>query len=69
MPNPTPVLPRRWVMERTFAWLDRYRRLSKDYEQLAAIEENRIYAATSQLMTHRLPNNPFSDTLWSSCCR
>jgi putative transposase len=45
LPNPMPVLPRRWVVERTFAWLDRYRRLSKDYEHLAATEETRIYAA------------------------
>jgi len=33
------VLPRRWVVERTFAWLGRQRRLSKDYEALPATEE------------------------------
>ena len=49
-----PILPRRWVVERTFAWLGRYRRLSKDYEQLPSTEEAWIYAAMVQLMTHRL---------------
>jgi putative transposase len=48
------VLPRRWVVERTFAWLGRYRRLSKDYEQLPATEEAWIFAAMTQLMVHRL---------------
>jgi putative transposase len=48
------ILPRRWVVERTFAWLGRYRRLSKDYEQLPATEEAWIYAAMTQLMVHRL---------------
>ena len=37
------VLPRRWVVERTFAWLGRYRRLSKDYEALPGTEEAWIY--------------------------
>jgi len=55
-PAPTgfPVLPRRWVVERTFAWLGRYRRLSKDYEHLAATQEAWIFAAMTQLMTHWL---------------
>jgi putative transposase len=48
------VLPRRWVVERTFAWLGRYRRLSKDYETLAATEEAWIFLAMSHLMTRRL---------------
>jgi putative transposase len=48
------VLPRRWVVERTFAWLGRNRRLSKDYEHLAATEEAWIYAAMTQLMVRRL---------------
>ena len=48
------VLPRRWVVERTFAWLGRYRRLSKDYETLPATEEAWIHLAMSSLMLARL---------------
>jgi putative transposase len=48
------VLPRRWVVERTFAWLGRYRRLSQDYEALPATEEAWIYLAMSRLMAARL---------------
>jgi Transposase DDE domain len=48
------VVPRRWVVERTFAWLGRYRRLSKDYEYLTATSEAVIYLAVIQLLTHRL---------------
>ncbi len=56
-PAPPPgfrVLPRRWVVERTFAWLGRNRRLSKDYEGLPAPEEAWIYAASSRLLLRRL---------------
>ncbi len=48
------VLPRRWVVERTFAWLGRYCRLSKDYEALPASEEAWISLAMSSLMLARL---------------
>jgi len=57
-PPPLPVgfqvLPRRWVVERTFAWLGRYRRLSKDYEALPETEEAWIHLAMSGLMLARL---------------
>jgi putative transposase len=42
------VLPRRWVIERTFAWLGRYRRLSKDYEYRTETSEAMIYAAMAR---------------------
>ncbi len=48
------VVPWRWVVERSFAWLGRYRRLSKDYEYLAASQENAIYLATVLLLLHRI---------------
>lgn len=48
------VLPRRWVVERTFGWLGRYRRLSKDYEGRTDSSETMIYAAMVHLMTRRL---------------
>jgi putative transposase len=48
------VVPRRWVVERTFGWLGRHRRLSKDYEFLPATSEALIYLAASQLLVRRL---------------
>lgn len=48
------VLPRRWVVERTLAWLGRYRRLSKDYEALPRTSEGFIYVAMCNLMVRRL---------------
>jgi transposase len=59
-PPPMPaftVLPRRWVVERTFAWIGRYRRMSKDYEYLTASSEAMFYLAMSRLMLRRLALN------------
>jgi len=51
------VLPRRWVVERTFAWIGRYRRMSRDYEYLTASSETMFYLAMSRLMLRRLALN------------
>jgi putative transposase len=48
------VLPRRWVVERTFGWLGRYRRLSKDYERQAKTGETMVYLAMIRLMLARV---------------
>jgi transposase len=48
------VLPRRWVVERTFAWLGRCRRLAKDWERSIASAEAWIYVAHIRLLTRRL---------------
>ena len=48
------VLPKRWVVERTFGWFGRYRRLSKDYEYLPTTSETMIYIAMINLMLRRL---------------
>jgi putative transposase len=49
------VLPRRWVVERTFSWIEQNRRMSKDYERfLCASSEALIYAAMIRLMVRRL---------------
>ena len=48
------VLPKRWIVERTFAWLARYRRHSKDYEKTTASSEAITYIAMISLMSRRL---------------
>ena len=48
------VLPKRWIVERTFGWLGRYRRHSKDYERNTASSEAMIYLAASHVMLRRL---------------
>jgi putative transposase len=56
-PPPVPaftVLPRRWVVERTIAWIGRYRRLSKEYAYLLESSATMIDLAMSRLMLRRL---------------
>jgi putative transposase len=48
------VVPRRWAVERTIAWICRNRRLSKDYEELAETTEAWVYLAMLRLMLRRL---------------
>jgi putative transposase len=48
------VLPRRWVVERSIAWMGRYRRLSKDDEALTTTSEGMIYAAFGGTMLRKL---------------
>ena len=48
------VLPRRWVVERTFSWIGQNRRMSKDYERLTATSEAFIYVAMTRVMVRRL---------------
>ena len=52
--KPFKVLKWRWIVERTFAWLGRYRRLSKDYERTEESSESWIYVAMTHLMLQRL---------------
>jgi transposase len=48
------ALPKRWIVERTLAWLLRYRRLVRDYEYLPESSEAWIYLAMSHVMLRRL---------------
>ena len=48
------LLPRRWVVERTFGWLGRYRRLNRDYERQGLTGETIVYVAMIRLMLARL---------------
>lgn len=48
------LLPHRWLVERTFGWLNRWRRLSKDYERLPETSEAMLYATMSRIMVKRL---------------
>ncbi len=48
------VMPKRWVVERTFAWLGRYRQLSKEYDRHAESTEGWIYLASIDILLKRL---------------
>lgn len=48
------ALPKRWIVERTFGWLNRFRRLSKDYELYSETSEGMIYGCLMHLMVRRL---------------
>jgi putative transposase len=52
------VLPRRWVVERTFAWLSKFRRLSKDFEEKPESSEAWIRLAMIHIMVRRLAPSP-----------
>lgn len=52
------LLPHRWIVERTFAWLNRSRRLSKNFERLATSSEAMVHLAMLPLMTRRLAKQP-----------
>tara|TARA_R110002020_G_scaffold28805_8_gene91438 strand:- start:2415 stop:3038 length:624 start_codon:yes stop_codon:yes gene_type:complete len=54
------VIPRRWVIERTFAWLGRCRRLAKDWERDTASAEAWIFVANIRLLTRRLARYCFA---------
>ena len=51
------VLPRRWVAERTFSWIDQNRMMSKDCERLPESSEALIYLAMVRLMVRRLTHS------------
>ena len=48
------VIPHRWIVERTFGWLSKYRRLSKDYEETTDSSEAWIRLAMIQIMSRKL---------------
>ena len=48
------VVPKRWIVERTFSWLNNYRRLSKDYERYPVNAEAFVYVAMIQVMLKRI---------------
>jgi putative transposase len=48
------VIPKRWIVERTFGWFNWSRRLSKDYEELPLVSESMVYIAMIRLMLRRL---------------
>jgi putative transposase len=59
------LLPKRGVVERTFGWFGKYRRLSKDYEYLTTSSEAMIYVAIIHLMVRRIEARAFSIYLFA----
>jgi putative transposase len=57
IPKTFQVQPRRWVVERTLAWLNRNRRLSKDYEYLTEVSESYMYAGMARILLKRMVKN------------
>lgn len=57
--------PRRWVVERSFAWVSHNRRMSKDYEGLCSTGEALVYAAMNRLMVRRLVRSRRSSKRWA----
>ena len=53
------IVPRRWVVERTFGWFGRFKRLAKDYELLPEHSESMIYLAMMRIMLRRLTISDF----------
>jgi len=58
------VLPHRWVVERTFGWFGRWRRLSKDYERTTASSEGFVYLASIGIMVRRMTRHRDPDLRW-----
>jgi putative transposase len=58
------ILPHRWKVERTFAWLDKYRRLSKNYEQLSITAQGMIYLASVRTRLKRFTSG-HADYFWN----
>lgn len=58
--------PKRWIIERTFAWFNHYRRLTRDYEKTLTSSQSVIQIAMIQIMLNRLLPTPASETYWRS---
>ena len=56
------LLPKRWIVERTFGWLGRYRRNSKDYERTIESSETMIHMSMIHLMSRRLATQTYKAT-------
>lgn len=50
------VVAKRWIVERSFAWINKFRRLSKDYEQLLTVSSSMIHLAFIRLLLRRQVN-------------